>query len=92
MFAIAFDLDTAKLKDSHPLRVNRAYDEIRRTLRREGFVWTQGSVYVSPEGGLVQLFDAINALKALPWFPIALRELRAFRLENDADFTMTIKS
>ena len=26
-------------------------------------------------------------LKALPWFPDAIRELRAFRLENNSDFT-----
>jgi virulence-associated protein VapD len=26
-------------------------------------------------------------LKALPWFPDAVREIRTFRMENNSDFT-----
>ena len=92
MFAITFDLLIAELNKSHPNRVPRAYDEIRRTLSRNGFAWKQGSVYINPDGGLVQLCTAINDLKALLWFPAAVRELRAFRLENNSDFTATLKS
>ncbi len=92
MFAITFDLIVAELNKSHPKRVNRAYDEVRKTLGRSGFVWKQGSVYINPDGGLTQLFVAIQDLKALPWFPSAVRELRAFRLENNSDFTQVLKS
>jgi len=55
-------------------------------------VWKQGSVYINPDGGLVQLFAAMNDLRALPWFPASVREIRAFRMENNSDFTATIKS
>jgi virulence-associated protein VapD len=47
MFAITFDLNVAEVKRHHPKAVNRAYEEIRRTLARNGFAWKQGSVYVS---------------------------------------------
>jgi virulence-associated protein VapD len=87
MFAITFDLIVSELDKSHPSRVPRAYEEIRKTLVRNGFVWKQGSVYVNTDGGLVQLYTAINDLKALPWFPAAVREIRAFRMENNSDFT-----
>jgi len=92
MFAITFDLNVAEVKRHHPKAVNRAYEEIRRTLARNGFAWKQGSVYVSPEGGLVQLAEAMNALKALPWFPSSVREIRAFRVENYSDFTDFMKN
>jgi virulence-associated protein VapD len=29
----------------------------------------------------------MTALKALPWFPSSVREIRAFRLENYSEFT-----
>lgn len=87
MFAITFDLIVAQVKIHHPKTVNRAYEEVRRTLARNGFVWKQGSVYINPEGGLAELFTAMNDLKALPWFPPSVRELRAFRMENNSEFS-----
>jgi virulence-associated protein VapD len=87
MFAITFDLIVSELDKSHPNRVPRAYEEIRKVLARNGFAWKQGSVYVNADGGLVELFTAMNDLKALPWFPAAVREIRAFRLENNSNFT-----
>ena len=66
MFAITFDLTVAVIDRLHPKGVNRAYEEIRQTLGRHGFVWKQGSVYINPEGGLVELFQELNGLKALP--------------------------
>lgn len=63
-----------------------------RRSRRNGFVWNQGSVYLNPDGGLVALFQAMNDLKALPWFASAVREIRAFRLENNSDFSLFMKS
>lgn len=34
----------------------------------------------------------MNALKALPWFPICVRDIRAFKVEHWSDFTDFIKS
>jgi virulence-associated protein VapD len=92
MFAITFDLIVAELDKLHPNRVPCAYEEIRKVLARNGFVWKQGSVYVNTDGGLVQLCIAISELKALSWFPAAVREIRAFRMENNSDFTTFVKS
>ncbi len=91
MFAITFDLIVAEVRTHHPKAVNRAYEEVRRTLAKNGFVWKQGSVYINPDGGLVELFSAINDLKALPWFPASVRELRAFRMENNSEFSSRIR-
>ncbi|WP_096109345.1 virulence factor [Neisseria meningitidis] len=38
------------------------------------------------------LFSAINELKALPWFPSSVRDIRAFRIEQWSDFTSLVKS
>ena len=91
MFAITFDLVVAEVKVHHPKAVNRAYEEVRRPLTKNGFVWKQGSVYINPDGGLVELFSAINDLKALPWFRASVRELRAFRMENNSEFSSLIR-
>ena len=92
MFAITFDLIVAEVKLRHPKAVNRAYEEVRRTLAKNGFVWRQGNVYINPDGGLVELFTAMNDLKALSWFPASVRELRAFRMENNSEFSSFIRS
>lgn len=34
----------------------------------------------------------MNVLKALPWFPSSVRDIRAFRIEQWSDFTARIKS
>ena len=88
---ITFDLTVATVDRLHPKGVNRAYEEIRQALGKHGFVWKQGSVYINPEGGLVELFDAVTALKGLAWFPEAVREIRAFRLENNSELTSFMK-
>jgi virulence-associated protein VapD len=33
-----------------------------------------------------------NALKALPWFPTCVRDIRAFKVEHWSDFTDFMKS
>ena len=40
---------------------------------------------------MANLFAALLALKALPWFPLAVRDIRGFRIENWSDFTPIIK-
>lgn len=92
MFAIAFDLDTHDTLRSHPRGVPQAYADIRTTLQRFNFEWRQGSVYTSDNENLANLFNAMTALKALPWFPASVRDIRAFRVEQWSDFTSTMKS
>ena len=78
MFAIAFDLDTNDTRRIHPKGLTQAYADIRNLLATFDFEWRQGSVYISDNEDLANLFVALNALKALPWFPASVRDIRAF--------------
>jgi virulence-associated protein VapD len=91
MFAIAFDLTVEETERRHPKGVSQAYSDIRATLEVFGFERVQGSVYVCPNEDLANLFDAMNALKSLPWFPGSVRDIRAFRIEQWSDFTDRFK-
>ena len=91
MFAIAFDSVVADTEEHHPKGVTQAYADIGSTLGNFGFERIQGSVYVSESEDLAQLFRAIDALKALRWFPRCVRDIRAFRIEQWSDFTAFIK-
>jgi len=57
-----------------------------------GFERVQGSLYVTQQDNLANLFSAIMALKALRWFPASVRDIRAFRIEQWSDFTQLVKS
>jgi virulence-associated protein VapD len=92
MFAIAFDLVVADAAEHHPRGVTAAYTEIGSTLKRFSFDRIQGSVYVSENNDMANLFAALLALKALPWFAKVVRDIRGFRIENWSDFTPIIKS
>ena len=91
MFAIAFDLDVKDTEAAHPKSVTQAYADIRALLLQYGFEWKQGSVYICRDEDLSNLFAAIAALKALPWLPSSVRDIRAFRVEQWSDFTAIIK-
>jgi virulence-associated protein VapD len=92
VFAIAFDLTVAEVLRQHPRSVPAAYDEIARVLASFAFEWKQGSVYVSENEDLANLMLAMNALKALAWFPASVRDIRAFRVEQWSDFTGFMKT
>lgn len=92
MFAIAFDLDVHDTERAHSGGVTRAYLDIRNTLAKFDFEWSQGSVYVTTNEDLANLTIAMNALRELPWFPAAVRDIRAFRVEQWSDFTRFMKS
>jgi virulence-associated protein VapD len=91
MFAIAFDLVVAETLAVHPKGVSQAYDEVGRTLKRYGFSRIQGNVYATEEEDLANLMQAMNALKALPWFTQCVRDIRGFRIEQWSDFTPFMK-
>ena len=91
MFAITFDLVVADAEEHHPRGVSAAYADIASTLKPFGFERIQGSVYVTKLDDMANLFAALLALKALPWFPPTVRDIRGFRIENWSDFTAIIK-
>jgi len=92
MFAISFDLVVAEAEMRHPKGTTAAYDEIARTLKRYDFARVQGSVYTTEVEDLANLLQAMNALRALPWFADTVRDIRAFRVEQWSDFTPFMKS
>lgn len=92
MFCIAFDLVVKDTADNHPKGISQAYADIRSTLASFGFEWRRGSLYTTDKEDMANLFSAIVALKALPWFPNSVRDIRAFRIEQWSDFTQFIKN
>ncbi len=91
MFAIAFDLVVADTAQHHPKGVAQAYADIGSTFATFGFNRVQGSLYTTPSEDLANLFGAVTALKALPWPPASVRDIRAFRVEQWSDFTKLVK-
>jgi virulence-associated protein VapD len=92
MFAIAFDLSVRETEQNHPKGVAQAYSEIGAVFHDFGFARIQGSVYVTDNDSLANLFSAIMSLKRLPWLPRSVRDIRAFKIEHWSDFTPVIKA
>ncbi|AQR62601.1 virulence factor [Brevundimonas sp. LM2] len=92
MFAIALDLDWHQTALLHLKSLREAYRDVERTVGRYGFHRVQQSVYVTEEGDLTNLFAAMSALKAMPWFPECVTDIRGFRVEDWSDFTPLMKS
>ena len=92
MYAIAFDMDIAKLKKHYGDPYNNAYAEIKAVMQSKGFFWTQGSVYMSNSDtdGIGLVFDAMTALRQIDWFKQSVRDIRAFKVEDWSDFTSRI--
>jgi virulence-associated protein VapD len=91
VFAIAFDLVVADAEARHPRGATAAYADIGSTLRKFDFERIQGSVYVTETDDMANLFAALLALKALPWLPLVVRDIRGFRIENWSDFTPIVR-
>jgi virulence-associated protein VapD len=92
MFAIAFDLTVADTERLHPKGVSQAYTDIASVLGKHNFRRVQGSLFVTDNEDLANLFLAFQSLRALSWFPGSVRDIRAFRIEQWSDFTTIIKS
>ena len=62
MYAVAFDLVVAETQKHHSKGTIRAYTEIGDVLGRHGFSRVQGSLYVTENEDMANLFLAIQAL------------------------------
>lgn len=91
MFAIAFDLVVHETAAVHPKGVSQAYSDIGNTLAKFDFNRVQGSLYITPNDNLANLFSAIDALRHLSWFAQCVRDIRAFKVEHWSDFTEFVK-
>lgn len=91
MFAISFDMVIIDLKNNYGEPYNNAYFEINKVLRKYEFYNTQGSVYLTLNNDMSNLFRAMNALKSISWFRDSVRDIRAFRVEDWSNFTEFMK-
>lgn len=92
MYAVAFDLTVEDTEKHHPKGISQAYSEIGAIPGEHGFRRVQGSLYVTDDEDMANLFLAIQALRARAWFPKSVRDIRAFRVEQWSDFTAVVKS
>jgi virulence-associated protein VapD len=92
MYAVAFDLTVVDTEKHHPKGVSQAYTEIGAILGEHGFRRVQGSLYVTDDEDMANLFLAIQALRTRTWFPKSVRDIRAFRVEQSSDFTSLVKA
>ena len=101
MYALSFDMrsnlfallakNIADLKEHYGEPYHGAYYDIKRTLVGHGFYWIQGSTYMTNADNLLNLFNAINALKDIEWFRLSVRDIRGYRVEEWSDFTDIVK-
>jgi len=91
MYAISFDMQIADLKQHYGEPYNNAYFEIGKELRKFAFYNAQGSLYLTENRDMANLFKAIDALKKIEWFKLSVRDIRAFRIEDWSNFTSFIK-
>ncbi len=91
MYAISFDMSVSELELNYGRPYNRAYYEIKESLLKNDFHWIQGSTYLTVNGNLGNLYQAINDLSKLEWFRKAVRDIRAYKVEDWSDFTPIIR-
>jgi len=91
MYAIVFDLVIADLKRHYGERYHRAYSDIRKVMRQNGFLWIQGSTYVTDQS-MVSITLEKNVLNRIDWFKKSIRDIRAFKIEDWSNFTAMFRS
>lgn len=90
MYGVTLDMDIHILEDELGIKRNNAYSEIERVLQGVGYKHVQYSVYVCPEpksSEIQVVHDTIMALKGLPWFSQAVRQIIAFEVSTWGDIT-----
>jgi len=88
MYAIAFDMDTAKLKANyHNTSFNNAYKEIAAILEGHGFGRQQGSVYFGDEtvNAVMTVMAIMDVAAKCPWFASSVNDVRMLRIEDNND-------
>ena len=94
MYAICFDMVVSELEKHYGTPYNKAYDEIKKTLKTFGFQWQQGSTYfgVKDDINAVTCVVAVQELtRKYIWFAPSVRDIRMLRVEEDNDLMPAIK-
>ena|ERR1700739_555882 len=88
MYAIAFDLDTAKLKQNYstPSHEN-AYGDVEKVLVKHGFKRQQGSVYYGDEtiNVVATILAVQDVSKTYAWFKPSVKDIRILQLLGNDD-------
>ena len=92
MYAIAFDLQVSVLEQTYGQPYNKAYYEIKKILKTDGFEWVQGSTYMTRDNDMAKLVKSIMDLSKVDWFRKSVRDIRGFKVEDWSDFTALVKS
>jgi virulence-associated protein VapD len=91
MFVISFDLVVEAAERHHPRGSRQAYRDIARLLGKHDFQRMQWSAYALNSDDMSRLFEAIEELKAVPWFGQSVANVRVLRTDIGSDFTASIK-
>jgi virulence-associated protein D homolog len=92
MYAVTFDLCVEELIKHFGPSYTRGYSAVKAIAYKYNFYWAQGSVYISREPKMNNLFSFIHDLKELSWFCSAVQDIRVFRVEDDSEITQFFKS
>jgi len=82
---MAFDPIADETRRNHPNSILQAHLDVEATLSGFGYDRVQGSLFVTENEDMANLFQAILAHKARPWFPASMRDILTFRAEQRSD-------
>jgi virulence-associated protein VapD len=88
MYAIAFDMNTACLKEKFgETDYRNRYKDIEKFLESEGFTWKQGSLWYGNEKTKMgtAFLVARKLSKQFSWFKECVADIRVLRVEDDDD-------
>ncbi len=92
MYGLVFYLNKSILKAEYGENHHDAYEEVRDILRHYGFHWLSNSFYFSRSlNSILKIYQAVKALKELPWFVSSLVSIHVFKMEDMSDFTEYLK-
>jgi virulence-associated protein VapD len=95
MYAIIFHLDPETLATTyHNDDIEKAHDDIKKTLESHGFTRQQGGVYWgdAKKGNAVSCVLAVMDLaRSHPWFEAAVSDIGMLRIEDNTDLMPAVK-
>lgn len=86
--AISFDIDITKIRIYWD-----GVEDIPKVMKSLGFIFRHNNMYVSEnsENPITLVYKAIHELSKIDWFKNAVRDIRAFRVDDWSDFTSILK-
>lgn len=95
MFAIAYDFDTAQLKQHYPVASsNNAYADFRKFMESHGFKSQQGSVLYGDDTvtAVTATLAIVAASAKFPWLSPSVIDIRILRILDKDDLMPAVQS